>query len=145
MIYKNKRTIIIYTRGKNKKKGARTKMMNTSKEGAYYSLKKVAELSGASYGTVKRDIDNGRLSAYRIGRKYFVAQETAQYYRDHVRSNQQVKGYTIQQLMAKIPLSYAFLMDLIKTKKLVAVKVGRQYIIPYEVFHAFMEENKIEA
>ncbi len=113
------------------------------KESEYYSLKKVAELSGASYGTVKRDIDHGRLSAYRIGRKYFVAKEEACYYRDHVRNHLQVKGYTIQQLMEKIPLSYAFLMDLIKTKQLAAVKIGRQYIIPYDVFDRFMEDNKI--
>ena len=119
-------------------------MIKGSQEHAYYSLKKVAELSGISYGTVKRDIDHGRLCAYRIGRKYFVAKDEANYYRDHIRKYQQVKGYTVQQLMQKIPLSYAFLMDLIKTNKLAAVKIGRQYIIPYETFNQFMENNKIK-
>ena len=56
-----------------------------------------------------------------------------------------VAGYTIAQLMEKIPLSYAFLMELIKSKKLPAVKVGRQYIISEETFQQFMEECRLDS
>ena len=109
----------------------------------YLTLKEVAAISGVSYGTVKRDIDQGHLSAYHIGRKYFVPKEDAAYYQNKYRGNANVEGYTIGQIMEKLPLSYAFLIDLIKTGKLSAVKVGRQYIIPYAAFDAFMAENKM--
>ena len=58
------------SKGRNKWEGIDMIKPYQEKESEYYSLIKVAELSGASYGPVKRDIDHGRLSAYRIGRKY---------------------------------------------------------------------------
>ena len=113
-------------------------------EKEYLSLKEVAAMSGVSYGAVKRDIDHGSLSAYHIGRKYFVAKDAAAAYSLVHQGEGQAEGYTIRQIMEKIPLSYAFLIELVKTKKLPAVKVGRQYIIPYDAFAAFLAENKIQ-
>ncbi len=132
--------------GKRKDTGKKANLSQdiseTGKE--YLSLKEVAAMSGVSYGTVKRDIDHGVLSAYHIGRKYFVEREDAALYGKVHQGSLRAEGYTIRQIMEKIPLSYAFLVDLVKTKKLPAVKVGRQYIIPYEAFDAFMAENKIQ-
>ncbi len=111
----------------------------------YLTLKEVAEETGLSYGTIKRDIDRGKLPAYRIGRKYFIGYAIMEAYRKDRRPFKNVEGYTIQDLMGKIPLSYAFLIEMIKEKKLEAVKVGRQYIIPYATFDAFMENRKVES
>lgn len=111
-------------------------------EKEYLSLKEVSAMSGLSYGAVKRDIDHGNLSAYHIGRKYFVDREAAALYSQAHPGKGHIEGYTIRQIMEKIPLSYAFLIDLVKSKKLPAVKVGRQYIVPYEAFDAFLAENK---
>ena len=35
----------------------------------YLTLKQAAEETGASYATLRRDIDNGNLPAYKVGRK----------------------------------------------------------------------------
>ncbi|MDD2497587.1 MAG: helix-turn-helix domain-containing protein [Desulfitobacteriaceae bacterium] len=118
--------------------------VNKKVEKEFFTLKEVAEAIGASYGTVKRDIDNGNLPAYRIGRKYFVGKQDVIDYRTDMGRRRNVNGYTIQELMEKIPLSYAFIVELIKSKKLEAVKVGRQYVIPYETFDNFMLKKKIE-
>ena len=40
--------------------------VNKKVEKEFFTLKEVAEAIGASYGTVKRDIDNGILPAYRL-------------------------------------------------------------------------------
>lgn len=118
--------------------------VNKKVEKEYFTLKEVAEAIGASYGTVKRDIDNGNLPAYRIGRKYFVGKQDVTDYRSDMHRRHSVNGYTIQEIMEKIPLSYAFIVALIKSKKLEAVKVGRQYVIPFEIFDSFMLNKKIE-
>lgn len=118
--------------------------VNKNVEKEFFTLKEVAEAIGASYGTVKRDIDHGNLPAYRVGRKYFVGKEDVVNYRTNMHERRNVNGYTIQELMEKIPLSYAFIVELIKSKKLEAVKVGRQYIIPFETFESFMKNKKIE-
>ncbi|MCR6546087.1 helix-turn-helix domain-containing protein [Dehalobacterium formicoaceticum] len=118
--------------------------INKNVEKEFFTLKEVAEAIGASYGTVKRDIDHGNLPAYRVGRKYFVGKEDVVNYRTNMHERRNVNGYTIQELMEKIPLSYAFIVELIKSKKLEAVKVGRQYIIPFETFESFMKNKKIE-
>lgn len=125
--------------------GGKTKasMALKQEEKEYLSLKEVSALAGTSYGTVKRDIDHGLLSAYHIGRKYFVPRDAAALYAETHQKQGVTEGYTIRQIMEKIPLSYAFLVDLVKTGKLPAVKVGRQYIIPYGAFDTFMAENKI--
>lgn len=109
----------------------------------YLTLKEIAEASGVSYGSIKRDIDKGKLSAYRIGRKYFVAVKTGEAYCKEIQARREIEGYTVREIMDKIPLSYAFIMDLIKKKKLKAVKVGRQYIVPKEEFAQFMAKGKL--
>ena len=38
----------------------------------FLSVREVAAMSGYSYGTIKRAIEQGKLSAYRIGRKFFI-------------------------------------------------------------------------
>lgn len=115
--------------------------MDAEKE--YYTLKEVAQKSNTGYGIVKRDIDRGKLSAYRVGRKYFIAKEEMERYLVKAQEKWDIEGYTIKEIMERIPLSYAFLMDLIKKEKLPAVKVGRQYIVPKNDFEKFMAEKKI--
>ncbi len=112
-------------------------------EKEFFTMKEVAEKCGASYGIVKRDIDKGRLPAYRIGRKYFIAKAEMENYINKVAEKKGIEGYTIQEIMGKIPLSYAFIMELIKGGKLPAVKVGRQYIVPKTEFEQFLEKKKM--
>ena len=113
------------------------------REKEYFTLKEVAEKSGTSYGIVKRDIDKGKLPAYRVGRKYFIAKEEMEDYLEKSRDTWGLEGYSIREIMEQIPLSYAFIMDLVKQEKLPAVKVGRQYIIPKDSFEEFMNKNKM--
>lgn len=117
-------------------------MNDTEKE--FYTLKDVAERCGTSYGIVKRDIDKGILPAYRVGRKYFIAKDVMEHYVSETVMKWGMEGYTIQEIMSRIPLSYAFVMELIKSGKLSAVKVGRQYVIPKGEFEAFMEGKKMQ-
>lgn len=112
-------------------------------EKEFFTMKEVAERCGASYGIVKRDIDKGRLPAYRIGRKYFIAKDEMEKYVASVAEKRGIEGYTIQEIMQKIPLSYAFIMELIKSKKLPAVKVGRQYVVPKDEFENFLQNKKM--
>ncbi len=116
-------------------------MSQSEKE--YFTLKEVAEHAGTSYGIVKRDIDKGKLPAYRVGRKYFIAKQEMDKYLAQTREKQDIEGYSVKEIMEQIPLSYAFIMELIKENKLKAVKSGRQYIIPKESFAEFMKKNKI--
>ncbi|MBQ2763451.1 MAG: excisionase family DNA-binding protein [Firmicutes bacterium] len=116
-------------------------MNDTEKE--FYTLKDVAERCGTSYGIVKRDIDKGVLPAYRVGRKYFIAKDEMERYVTDAVNKWGMEGYTIQEIMSRIPLSYAFVMELIKSGKLHAVKVGRQYVIPKGEFEEFMAQKKM--
>ncbi|MGI6361252.1 MAG: helix-turn-helix domain-containing protein [Bacillota bacterium] len=109
----------------------------------YLTLKEMAELSQTAYATVKRNIDNGKLPAYHIGRKYFIKKKDAQVYLENQEKTHNIDGYTVKELMQIIPLSYAFIIELIRSKKLEAVKVGRQYIVPKTSFEDFLENNKI--
>ena len=109
----------------------------------YFTLKDLANRCGTSYGIVKRDIDKGILPAYRVGRKYFIAKDEMSEYVAKAAEKWGIEGYSIQDIMGRIPLSYAFVMDLIKTGKLPAVKVGRQYIVPKGEFEKFMENKKM--
>jgi len=115
--------------------------MNKKEE--YLPLKEAAQMAETAYATVKRDIENGILPAYSIGRKYFIRADDALVYQQRRQALKKIEGYTIRQLMEVIPLSYAFIMELVRSKKLEAVKVGRQYIIPKENFQKFIEQNKI--
>ncbi|MGI5873946.1 MAG: helix-turn-helix domain-containing protein [Bacillota bacterium] len=116
-------------------------MNGTEKE--FFTLKDVADRCGTSYGIVKRDIDKGVLPAYRVGRKYFIAREEMEGYVSDALAKWGMEGYTIREILDRIPLSYAFVMDLIKTGKLRAVKVGRQYVIPKGEFERFMELKRM--
>ncbi|MEG1500678.1 MAG: helix-turn-helix domain-containing protein [Clostridiales bacterium] len=112
------------------------------REGDYLTLKETAALADTPYAKVKRDIDKGILPAYHIGRKYFIKKDDLQPYKSLKEKLRQMEGYTIRQLMDIIPLSYAFIMGLIRDKKLEAVKVGRQYIILKESFDQYIADNK---
>ena len=113
-------------------------------EKEFYTLKDVAERCGTSYGIVKRDIDKGVLPAYRVGRKYFIAREEMEEYVSEALGKWGMEGYTIRDILDRIPLSYAFIMDLIKSGKLGAVKVGRRYVIPKGEFERFMADKRMD-
>lgn len=115
---------------------------NPQGEAEYLTLKEMALLASMPYAKVKRDIETGELPAYHIGRKYFIKRADAQAYLEVKKSLQAIEGYTIKEIMEIIPLSYAFIMGLIREGKLEAVKVGRQYIVPTESFEAYVEANK---
>lgn len=116
--------------------------MNAQDNRKYLTLKETSLYTKTAYATVKRDIESGLLPAYHVGRKYFVREEDAEKYRELKSPLKNIEGYTIRELMAIIPLSYAFIINLIQDKKLPALKVGRRYIIPREEFLRFIEERK---
>ncbi len=108
----------------------------------YLTLKQVAILAGNSYGAVRREIENGRLHAYRVGRKYLVdVNDAADYAEQH---RQPTDGYTIKEIMEILPLSYAFLINLVRSGKLPAVKCGRHYIIPKQALNQFIADSKLQ-
>lgn len=109
----------------------------------YLSVREVAELSGFSYGTVRRAIESGSLAAYRIGRKFFIERQAAEDYCRRQHGSRDIEGYTIRELMERLSLSYAFLSGLIKSGELPSVRVGRQYIVTEEAFEEFMERRRL--
>lgn len=121
----------------------KTKQTKTNKQPAqeYFSLREVAEQSGQSYGTVKRAVDSGRLAAYRIGRKFFVPAGAAQAYCQGDKAAPE--GYTLQDIMAKLHLSYAFVSRLVRSGALKSRKVGRQYVVSEADFAEFMQKNRL--
>lgn len=110
----------------------------------YLTLKETALMTAVPYAKVKRDVEGNVLPAYHIGRKYFVRREDAQKYKEFKEEQRNIKGYTIREIMAIIPLSYAFLMGQVRSGELHAIKIGRQYIIPEESFTKYIEDNKAE-
>jgi len=113
-------------------------------EGQYLTLRQTAELSGAAYATIRRDIDNGRLSAYKVGRKYFIAAQAAEAYAREKRRLTATQGYTIKEVMEILPLSYAYVIELIRQSRLRAVKCGRRYIIAPEELERFLQDAKMD-
>ena len=111
----------------------------------YLSPAEVAAMCGLSYGTVKRAIDLGELSAYRIGRRFFIGREQAAAFADARLRGAPAGGYTIRQLMEKLSLSYAYVSRLVKSGELPGRRVGRQYIISSEDFEAFMQSKRLPA
>lgn len=111
--------------------------------GKYLTLKEISQLAGTPYATVKRDIEASVLPAYKVGRKYFIREADAIEYSERRRSLQAIDGYTIRQIMEALPLSYAFIIELIRKGKLPAVKVGRQYIVPKQEFQNFLQDMKL--
>lgn len=105
----------------------------------YLTLKQAAEDCGVAYAGLRREIEKGRLPACRVGRKYFVAASALEAWRQGRRSAP-ADGYTVRQVMAILPLSYAFLIELIRSGRLPAVKRGRQYIVAKEDLERFIAE-----
>lgn len=112
--------------------------------GEYLTLQQTAQLAGAAYATIRRDIDNNRLPAYKVGRKYFVGREAAEAYAKEKRRQAAADGYTIKEVMEILPLSYAYVIELIKTGRLEAIKCGRRYIISKDDLARFLAEAKVE-
>ena len=100
-------------------------------------------MSGYSYGTVKRAIEQGNLAAYRIGRKFFIEAKEAEAYANLHQKQRPVEGYTIRELMNKLSLSYAFVSELIKSGELKSRKIGRQYIVSDADFQTFLQKKRL--
>lgn len=111
----------------------------------YLTLKELSELADTPYATIKRDIDCGTLPAYKVGRKYFIAADEGAQYVAKKQELHQIEGYSIRQIMEILPLSYAFIIDLIKSGRLPAVKVGRRYIVPTADFENFIQQMKFNS
>ncbi len=112
-------------------------------EKKYLTLKETAAKTNTAYATIKRDIDNGVIAAYKVGRKYFIAAEDAEDYALARRELASISGYTIKELMEILPLSYAFIIEEIKKKNLRAVKCGRRFIIPEQELERYLEDAKL--
>ena len=108
---------------------------NNNKE--FLSVREVAAMSGYSYGTVKRAIEQGKLSAY------LIDMETAEAYCQNFHKQKAINGYTIRELMNKLSLSYAFVSELIKSGELKSNKIGRQYIVSENDFQDFMQKKRL--
>lgn len=117
-------------------------MAESRGESKYITLKQAAALSHVAYATLRRDIENGGLPAYRVGRKYFLDTEDVAIYARAAAKKRAAEGYTIKQVMEILPLSYAFLIELIHDGRLEAVKRGRSYIIPEEALARFLETSR---
>lgn len=111
----------------------------TEEKKAYLTLKQAAAISGHSYASLRREIENGRLPAFRAGRKYFIDPAVL------AASPAQPPGYTIAQVMEILPLSYAFIIELIHSGRLSAYKQGRRYIIPPASLEAFLQEAEVRS
>ena len=109
----------------------------------YLTLKQAAEITGASYATLRRDIDNGALPAYKVGRKYFITAAAAAAYGERRRAVEAIDGYTIRQIMEILPLSYAYIIELIKEGHLPAVKRGRSYIVAKADLQKFIADAQL--
>ncbi len=109
----------------------------------YFTLKELSLMSDTAYATIKRDIEGGIIPAYKVGRKYFIAEYDAINYSHKRKELYNIDGYTIKEIMEIIPLSYAYIIDLIRHKKLKAVKVGRNYIVAKDELNRFIAETKL--
>ena len=112
---------------------------------AYLSLKQAAQEFALSYTTLRRDVERGLLPAFRTGRKYFVSRADAAAYAERYRSSRlpEQEGYSIKQLMEMLPLSYAFLIELIHSGQLSAIKCGRRYIVSPEALEQFLSQARL--
>ena len=107
-------------------------------EKKYLTLKETAVLTETAYATIKRDIDNGTLTAYKVGRKYFIAVQDAEQLGVYAKSAEGIK-----EIMEILPLSYAFIIDEIKQGRLKAIKCGRRFIIPDDELERYLEAARI--
>lgn len=106
----------------------------------YLTLKQAAEECGVTYAALRREIEKGRLPACRVGRKYFVSAAAAAEWRA-ARQQPAGKCYTVRQVMEILPLSYAFLIELIRQGAIAAVKQGRQYLISESELERFIADS----
>ncbi len=109
----------------------------------YMTLKELTVLAQTPYATVKRDIDNGLIPAHKVGRKYFISAQAGQAYARQKLAVKAVEGYTIRELQEILPLSYAFIIELIRSNRLAAVKSGRRYIIPHAELERFLQDSTL--
>ena len=109
----------------------------------YLSLKETAEMTHTAYATVRRDLDSGRLSGYKVGRKYFIAMADAEEYAAARRRKAEIEGYTVKELMNLLPLSYAFIIEEIRSGRLKACKCGRRFIITEEALADYLKKARI--
>ena len=109
----------------------------------YLTIREVSEQSGLSYAAVKREVDGGRLPAHRIGRKYLLPKAAAEEFISRSIAAQAVDGYSINELMQRLPLSYAFIIGLIHSGELAAVKRGRRYVVPKEELERFLHSSRL--
>ncbi|MBR2783966.1 MAG: helix-turn-helix domain-containing protein [Firmicutes bacterium] len=107
----------------------------------YLTLKQAAERCGVTYAALRREIEKGRLPACRVGRKYFVSAAAAAEWLA-ARTLPEGKCYTVRQVMEILPLSYAFIIELIRSGRLAAVKQGRRYLISEAALDRFLEEAR---
>ncbi|MBR3392210.1 MAG: helix-turn-helix domain-containing protein [Firmicutes bacterium] len=103
----------------------------------YLTLKQAAASCGVTYAALRREIEKGRLPACRVGRKYFVSAAAAAEWRA-ARQTPAGNCYTVRQVMEILPLSYAFLIELIRKGELAAVKQGRRYLISESELERFI-------
>ena len=115
------------------------------KDAVYMTLKQAAEEFDLSYTTLRRDAERRLLPAFRTGRKYFVERQAVQAYAQRcANGGHAAEGYTIKQIMEVLPLSYAFLIELIHSGKLRAYKCGRRYIIPQDALEEFLAASRLD-
>lgn len=112
---------------------------------SYLTLKQAAEEYGLSYTAMRRDAERRILPAFRTGRKYFISRDAAECYAEKGRhlQEQAADGYTLKEVMSILPLSYAFLIELIKKGNLEAVKCGRRYIVPKPALDDFLQRSRV--
>ena len=103
----------------------------------YLTLKQAAEECGVTYAALRREIEKGTVPACRVGRKYFVSAAAAAAFKDS-RRTPEGECYTVRQVMEILPLSYAFVIELIRRGELKAVKSGRQYLIGQSELERFI-------
>ena len=106
----------------------------------YLTLKQAAEECGVTYAALRREIEKGNLPACRVGRKYFVSAAAAEKWQA-ARQVPAGKCYTVRQVMEILPLSYAFLIELIRKGAISAVKQGRQYLISESELERFIKDS----
>lgn len=116
---------------------------NNKEQKEFLSVREVADMSGYSYGTIKRAIEQGKLAAYRIGRKFFIETKAAEEYCKNFNKQKSAGGYTIRELMQKLSLSYAFVSALLKSGELKSTRQGRQYIVSEEAFQDFLQKKRL--
>lgn len=112
---------------------------------SYLSLKQAAAKAGISYAALRREIEKGRLNACRVGRKYFISATEIDDFCLQQSTLIPENSYSIRQIMEILPLSYAFIIELIKSGRLHALRSGRRYLVPADELERFLQDSRIQA